>query len=402
MSFPIQRQYEINKDLSEQIYPKFDSHDLSNDLAAIEFLKNSVNEELWNEVQLRTSPTDPFVIVYLNLVQLVITTNAAKFNKLKAKLRTMVPSHFPKEDIFKFSTETLTIWETLNDAQQWDWTLLQDIVRGLLKVSTKGTVYNNELLIRSKKVSKQVNLVAYMTTEEAEVQMDKEGLYVNQILIEATENYKESLDDDEWEAASLPTPSKVPPATYLTEASLLALLQNGPKNKKTARDKSNDTCFNCGKLGHHASECPNKKKTNKHQSSWKKTPPKVNESETKKVKGTTFYWRNKCKRWTTTHSTAQHHDKKDEAPNQHNASLNQAELDTIHLDHSVWMMETSNSSTPCSSSLWYFVALFFILVNASLVLINDPLTLLMNFFKFYWHFLISNGLVIIQVLAPIF
>lgn len=155
----------------------------------------------------------------------------------------------------------------MNDAQQWDWTLLQDIVKGLLKVSTKGTVYNNELLILSKKVSKQVNLVAYMTPEEAEIHMHKEGLSVKQILIEATENCKELLDDNEWEAASLPTPSKVPPSTYLTEASLLALLQNGPKNQKTARDKSNDNCFNCGKLGHHASECPRKKKTNKHQSS---------------------------------------------------------------------------------------------------------------------------------------
>jgi hypothetical protein len=92
----------LTKTLSEQIYPKFDSHDLSNDLAAIEFLKYSVSEELWNEVQLRTSPMDPFVIVYLNLVQLVITTNAA--NSINSRPSYVLWYHhtFPRKIFLNF------------------------------------------------------------------------------------------------------------------------------------------------------------------------------------------------------------------------------------------------------------------------------------------------------------
>jgi hypothetical protein len=41
-------------------------------------------------------------------------------------------------------------------------------------------------------------------------------------------------------------------------------------------------------------------------------------------------------------------------------------------------------------------------MNATFVLISNPLTLLMDLFKLYWHFLTSNGLVIVQLLAPIF
>ena len=101
-------------------------------------------------------------------------------------------------------------------------------------------------------------------------------------------------------------------------SSVLALVQ-----KKMGDSFNKDRrCFICGATDHLANACPNKnkkasdtKKTDTpKKKNWKHVPPKEGEQQTKKVGKRTFHWCAKCNRWSTTHSTATHVNKSENAP----------------------------------------------------------------------------------------
>jgi hypothetical protein len=104
----------------------------------------------------------------------------------------------------------------------------------------------------------------------------------------------------------------------MTKAEIMALVQQSRYLKQ--QDKS---CFNCGEMGHWKRVCPKlkgyKSKSDGNQQhqqdagkgpiqkSWKLIAPKSGEPETKQnVRGRTFHWCSKCKRWSATHGTSGH------------------------------------------------------------------------------------------------
>ena len=104
---------------------------------------------------------------------------------------------------------------------------------------------------------------------------------------------------------------------------LLVLLQSVVNNTGAfpSGERKGLSCFGCGAQGVTKRTCPKcktayearkgrrgfKSSANGNgRGGWKTMAPPSGESQTKEVKGRTFNWCAKCKRWSTTHSTATH------------------------------------------------------------------------------------------------
>ena len=95
------------------------------------------------------------------------------------------------------------------------------------------------------------------------------------------------------------------------------------------RDKSKDSCNDCGELGHWASTCPKKKQSknkcfnSKDKSNWNnpgrrgpcggsspRAPPNDRESKIKFINNKKHHWCAKCDHWTLSHGMDAHKSKR--------------------------------------------------------------------------------------------
>ncbi|MGH7974659.1 MAG: hypothetical protein ACREBR_03970 [bacterium] len=85
-------------------------------------------------------------------------------------------------------------------------------------------------------------------------------------------------------------------------------MKNKPNSSyKVNKIPPNVKCFECNG-NHYANNCPKRK--NNANSSWKKISPNSNAPTTKFVDGQTYKWCDHCGRWTTSHSTNEHKDRR--------------------------------------------------------------------------------------------
>ena len=161
---------------------------------------------------------------------------------------------------------------------------------------------------------------------EAHKQLVADELDVQSVLTAAKEEHRKQLDDGNWPAAAHAKDSKAINRSYgnVSKAEMRAvnLLANALEQVNQGgggRDKSNDKCNNCGKLGHWANDCPEGNRKNRggnggrapfnsplrkgNKSSQSKSgqdrkpqfpPPKEGESEIKTVNNKKLYWCAKC------------------------------------------------------------------------------------------------------------
>ena len=131
-------------------------------------------------------------------------------------------------------------------------------------------------------------------------------------------------------------------------------------------------CHKCGKPGHWANKCSDNansgasgnrrrmtmdrsgtrtSRQGKHKS-WRTIPPPPGTGNSKKVKDRTFNWCEKCRRWTTTHTTATHTggERRQSSP----PTQPSAHLTTLIPEPSVWWVSL-HEPTP----LWDLLYMFF-------------------------------------------
>ena len=170
-------------------------------------------------------------------------------------------------------------------------------------------------------------------------------------------------------------------------------------------------CHKCGKPGHWANKCPENANSSRKnhtnggnrnrgerahkKKSWCSTQPAAGTAMSKKVKDKPFNWCEKCKRWTTTHTTATHTGgNKNKINISSAATVPTANLSTIAPDPSVWILDFDTSPTTTTISLLRaFVVQLRLAFLATSLLYSTRLSLFSSppsSFASFLHFLLSS------------
>ena len=76
--------------------------------------------------------------------------------------------------------------------------------------------------------------------------------------------------------------------------------------QQPSNSAASDKCYECGSKSTSTQSFTQSSTAGKQHNNWKTVPPDQDESQSKTVKGWTFEWCGKCKRWTASHNTFTH------------------------------------------------------------------------------------------------
>lgn len=338
----------------ETMSTHFDRWDKENDSAAKTFLLNSLDESIITEMKNKYNQSDTFTSLWLKLVQHLLTTSVTRFDTLKAKLRSLDPLRYAGQDVAKLADDYTTIANELIAAGCYDHNLTLAMVQGFLRAGDNNSRYEFPLLSIEQKLNMELPQVPFMTAQAATTHMVNEGLDFRTVCNTAADTYRTLLDNNAWGPAKLPGHSGR--AIHIAEHDLTVqdiaheVLNLVQSKYDASRTKKTIECFECG--GNHlVRDCPVSKKKNDSRNdkrklsnrrkkdekkAWQRTPPKDGEPTTKEVKGKTFNYCQKCRRWTTTHSTNTHVSK---SASDSNANDNGGSALALEWRPSLWCVE---------------------------------------------------------------
>jgi GAG-pre-integrase domain/Zinc knuckle len=322
---------------------KYDDYDIQSDDEATEFLKESLDFELAKELRDVQRPDDVFPVTFMRLIHLIRSTSSERYSKIKLRLQNRKPTMYPGQNLTMMASDMRADAKILETARQYEHSLTQLMLDNFLEA---GGANNEDFRypLRAVKVRLDAAILAigYLDREAANQYMASEKLSYRDICDLASEGYRNQSDSARgWPPARGVQDNRTPPKAYgnaaiasvdpTTLAQAYVLLQTTPGAGGKA--KPTDVCLNCGKTGHWARDCPQKKSDSKKsgpksgarrvrgshhgrqskarlpprpEDAWKTVKPAPGQPTTKKHDNKPFYWCEKCGRWTPTHTTATH------------------------------------------------------------------------------------------------
>ena len=295
----------------------WDDYDRQNDQTAVRFLLNSLHDNLCKLIQTRKESDDSFTVVWLRLVDIIMTSSVERYDAIKDRLKNHKPSDYAGEDIVLLSQDFQTDAQQLEIGGKYDHDLTLKVLQIFLMAGGDGREaedYRHTLRNIQDDLSTALIKVSTMERDVATKYLSQNNLTVKFICKAAEKKYLELKSSGRWPPAKHASDSRaVPSAFNLSKIELMTLIQQSMTSGK---------CHNCGEEGHWANNCPKKKSpsgptptrskpqgqkpSGKTDCHWRSMPPKEGESQTKVVEGIMFKWCAKCKRWSTTHATATH------------------------------------------------------------------------------------------------
>jgi hypothetical protein len=318
------------KKLSQEQIKLYDSYDRANDASARKFLLASIASPLSSQILERLDDDSTFTDVWLEFIKSIQSTSVERFEDIRNKIKARLPSQYPGENIESMASDFRRDARELIDAGQYDHNLTLNMTKQfLLAGGDMNENYKSEIRTMSKALGKALLLIAHMDKEAADKYMrDHDFTYMDSCRV-AEGEYRSQFDTFEWPPARHARDSKAVPSNFGANALYPSTPPGGAGGFKETR-----LCYNCGTPGHLSRDCTSPKKDkgrspnghrppadsrpprtnqNRSPSLWKTTPPAAGADETKVVNGKRFFWCNKCKRYSTTHTTDEHTGKRDKA-----------------------------------------------------------------------------------------
>jgi hypothetical protein len=340
----------------------YDKYDLANIRDAKKFLMNSLGPELKKRMNESCNDKDTFIVYWMNLMNMVRPATVGRFEKIKERVKNRKIKDYPGEDVEKIASDFLDDWKELEGAGLYD----HNLTYSMVNIIMEGGGSNNEdfrspLRELKEKLNSAILKIRHKDYAAQNSAMTAQELDVQSVLNIIKEKYLAVQDELKWPASRHAPDSKAIKHGYGASANRTT----GPTKEQfdamcqltqlMNRDKSKDTCNNCGDVGHWAMDCPKKSKfqprnreqgrgntfrggqarSGRFQSRFGRggarggnggrgssprrpsgrsgpfPPPRPGDSEIKTHDGKKFYFCQKCKRWTSTHSTETHRGKSD-------------------------------------------------------------------------------------------
>ena len=375
------------------LHSRFDGYDKVNDNAAVQFILNSLKEEMKNEIKDDMEEDDPAVVVWMRVIETFRSTSVSRYDKLKSQLKGIKPSQYSQENLIKMVQDMQKIEMELKKGGQWDHNLTLSILENALEAGgDNNETFRLPIRLLFNQAKKILLETAFMDKDAVERKLKDNSLATKEIFATIKSEYRSMKDEDKWPPALNPRDSKAPPTSFgahvaqtperveLTGDAFAMLLQQ-------VTGKNN--CLNCGKEGHWARDCPDKSKSgggggggrngrNRAQrmgkgGNWKTTPPKSGQPTTIKRGDLEFHWCDTCKHWNTTHTTIQH------VKGAGRRAKKNPEANVLFEDPSAW-----NASFEEPSLCWYVLSpLAFIVIGWFWYLILSSIDINVDFDKGY-------------------
>ena len=264
----------------------YDKHNKTSDRAAVKYLLSSLDTNLMSRIIEKSEESDPFFIIWLQLIKTVQFTSIERFEDLKAAIKNRHPSQYPGENLESLAADFRKDARELTTAGQFDHNLTLTMLKTFLMAGGSGNEdFRFPLRATKQKLDQALLDIGYKEKSGAQAHMVAEKLTYQDICRQAEDVYRTQYDRKEWPPSSNKPDTRAPNAAFgnlaesenvpITRAEALNLIQQATNHDQTQAKRGN--CHNCGKPGHWANKCPqnanqgqnsNKRDTNgtgKHQ-----------------------------------------------------------------------------------------------------------------------------------------
>ena len=182
--------------------------DNTNDTTARNFVMNSLEPALFEDIRNKSRSLDNFATTWLMIIHHIVTISVTRFDNLKKRTSSTIPSQISCQDIEAMSKIVKRLGKEVKSSGYFQHSLTLDAIKNLLK-SDGPDMYKFTMISLQKTVEEAIQHCAFMSKEDANRYMKKEQIDFVTMCDTTESRFKTARDNGEWKPYKLPTDGKM-------------------------------------------------------------------------------------------------------------------------------------------------------------------------------------------------